>query len=459
MLLSDDGLRTALEALVAGERLRPGRGYGKAELLQLLRGPLGDAADAAFTKVRAAAATTEMLAGLRVRAQGERRGCRYFFGDAGAESTAGADGRERDETPGAREHAAPPRRYVAPAAPEERGTIEIHFGDNLPIISGFPDCTFDLIYIDPPFNTRRTQARTQIATVLDDEGDRVGFKGKRYRTTRIGTKAFADTFDDYLEFLAPRLEQAHRLLNPTGSLFLHLDFREVHYAKVLLDQIFGRDCFVNEIIWAYDYGARATRRWSPKHDNILWYAKTAEGYCFNYDAIDRIPYMAPDLVGEEKAARGKTPTDTWWHTIVSPNGHEKTGYPTQKPLGVLRRLVTVHSNPGDRLLDFFAGSGTLGEAGAGLGRDVVLVDANPEALDVMTRRLHGYAPILHGVDASSVGTQAAVVEPQAGAHPAPADGNESVERGAQAAEEVSPTHHDKRAPRPSAATAQARLFE
>lgn len=264
--------------------------------------------------------------------------------------------------------------------------LDIHFGENLSVIQGFPDASFDLIYIDPPFNTGKTQARTQIQTVRDEDGDRVGFQGKRYRTIKIGTKGYADTFSDYLAFLEPRLEEARRLLKPNGSFFFHIDYREVHYCKVLLDSIFGRESFINEIVWAYDYGARATKRWSPKHDNILWYAKDPENYTYRYDDIDRIPYMAPGLVGPEKAERGKTPTDTWWNTIVSPNGKEKTGYPTQKPLAIINRIMKVHSNPGDRVLDFFAGSGTIGESAFSLGRHVVLVDHNPEAIAVMKRR-------------------------------------------------------------------------
>jgi site-specific DNA-methyltransferase (adenine-specific) len=278
--------------------------------------------------------------------------------------------------------------------------LEIHLADNLELLPTLESESFDLVYIDPPFNTGRLQERSQLKTVRDADGDRTGFQGQRYRTVSLGKRSFADSFDDYLAFLEPRLEQAHRLLTPTGSFFLHIDYREVHYCKVLLDAIFGRDSFQNEIIWAYDYGARTKKRWSPKHDNILWYAKDPEHYTFNYEAMDRIPYMAPGLVGPEKAARGKTPTDTWWHTIVAPASREKTGYPTQKPRGVLDRIVKVHSNPGDRLLDFFAGSGTLGEAAAKAGRDAVLVDENPEALRVMETRLafaqprfHGYEPI------------------------------------------------------------------
>lgn len=275
--------------------------------------------------------------------------------------------------------------------------LDIYFGDNLEIIRAFPDASFDLIYIDPPFNTGKVQARTQIRTVRDEGGDRTGFQGKRYRTVKIGTRAYADSFSDYLAFLEPRLEEARRLLTPHGSFFFHIDYREVHYCKVLLDTIFGRASFINEIIWAYDYGARATRRWSPKHDNILWYAKNPECYTYRYDDIDRIPYMAPGLVGPEKAERGKTPTDTWWNTIVSPNGKEKTGYPTQKPLAIINRIISVHSNPGDRVLDYFAGSGTVGESAARLGRSAVLVDNNIEAIDVMARRLAFARPAFHGV--------------------------------------------------------------
>jgi site-specific DNA-methyltransferase (adenine-specific) len=276
-----------------------------------------------------------------------------------------------------------------------RPRIEIHHGDNLDVLRRLGAESFDLIYVDPPFNTGKARKRTRIETVRDDSGDRTGFGGKRYRTVRIGSQSFGDAFDDYLEFLEPRLREARRVLKPTGSFFLHLDYREVHYVKVLLDGIFGRESFQNEIVWAYDYGARATKRWSPKHDNILWYAKDPERYTFRLEEADRIPYMAPGLVGAEKAARGKTPTDTWWHTIVPTNGREKTGYPTQKPLGILERIVKVHSNPGDHLLDFFAGSGSFGEAAARNGRDCVLVDENPVAIEVMEARLAFARPRLH----------------------------------------------------------------
>jgi site-specific DNA-methyltransferase (adenine-specific) len=280
---------------------------------------------------------------------------------------------------------------------EGDGLNRILHGDNLAALRQMETGSAALIYIDPPFNTGKRQSRLRMKTVQDDAGDRTGFGGRRYRTERSETESvsgYADQFDDFLGFLRPRLIEAHRVLTATGSLFFHIDYREVHYCKVMLDEIFdfagkgsGRQCFQNEIIWAYDYGARATKRWPAKHDTILWYTRDPERYTFNLDATDRIPYMAPGLVGAEKAARGKTPTDVWWHTIVSPTGKEKTGYPTQKPLGILERIVRVHSNPGDLVLDFFAGSGTAGEAAARNGRAFCLVDENAEAIAVMERRL------------------------------------------------------------------------
>jgi site-specific DNA-methyltransferase (adenine-specific) len=273
---------------------------------------------------------------------------------------------------------------------------QIVHGENLAVLRTLPAESVDLIYVDPPFNTGKRQVRPQMKTVRDVAGDRTGFGGARYRTEKsaLSLGGYSDNFDDYLGFLRPRMEQARRILTPTGSLFFHIDPREVHYCKVMLDEIFGRACFQNEIIWAYDYGARSTKRWPAKHDNILWYTRDPERYTFELGASDRIPYMAPGLVGAEKAARGKTPTDVWWHTIVSPTGKEKTGYATQKPLGILERIVRVHSLPGQRVLDFFAGSGTAGLAAAKNGREFLLVDESAEAIAVMERRL-GVKASLH----------------------------------------------------------------
>ena len=277
-------------------------------------------------------------------------------------------------------------------------SVDIYQGDSLAVLPTFPDQSFDLIYIDPPFNTGRTQTRKRLKTIRDDNGDRTGFKGQRYRTEVVGESSFEDKFEDFISFIEPSLNEAYRLLKPNGSFFFHIDYREVHYCKVLLDTIFGRKSFMNEIIWAYDYGARSKKKWSAKHDNILWYARNPDDYTYNYDSIDRIPYMAPGLVGPEKAAKGKTPTDVWWNTIVSPNGKEKTGYSTQKPLAILNRIIRVHSNEGDRVLDFFAGSGTTGEAAIRNERSAVLVDSNPEAVRTMMKRLDFAKPKTHGAD-------------------------------------------------------------
>jgi len=248
---------------------------------------------------------------------------------------------------------------------ENRNNLgQIIFGDNLDVLRGFDDDSFNLIYIDPPFNTGKTQAR--------------------------GSLSYEDTIDSYIEFIMPRLIQARRVLKPNGSIFFHIDFRESHHVRVLLDAVFGRDNFMNEIIWAYDYGGRSKSKWPSKHDSIFWYVMDKNNYTFNYDEMDRIPYMAPGLVGEAKAKAGKTPTDVWWHTIVHTRGHEKTGYPSQKPEGVIERIVKVHSNEGEWLLDFFAGSGTLGIVAGRNGRNFVLVDNNPSAIAVMKARLYKY---------------------------------------------------------------------
>ncbi|WP_443411662.1 DNA-methyltransferase [Arthrobacter rhombi] len=269
--------------------------------------------------------------------------------------------------------------------------------DNADFLPTLPDGSFTLVYIDPPFNTGRQQSRqaTTMVRNTDGSGDRVGFKGASYSTIRGTLHSYDDAFDDYWAFLEPRLLEAWRLLADDGTLYLHLDFREVHYSKVMLDAIFGRECFLNEIIWSYDYGARSKSRWPAKHDNILVYVKNPSTYHFDSVEVDREPYMAPGLVTAEKAARGKLPTDVWWHTIVSPTGKEKTGYPTQKPLGILRRIIAASSRPGDWVLDFFAGSGTTGAAATQLDRRFVCVDANPAAIETMRERLPEHTVFQH----------------------------------------------------------------
>ena len=257
--------------------------------------------------------------------------------------------------------------------PNHESRMKVILSDNLTYLKSVPSETVDLIYVDPPFNTGRKQIRKRFHTENNVKVDEDSY-------------GYEDSFDDLVSFLEPRIREAYRILKESGALFFHLDYREVHYCKVMIDKVFGRSSFINEIIWAYDYGARSKNRWSAKHDNILWYVKNPSCYTFNFADMDRIPYMAPELVGPEKAARGKTPTDVWWHTIVSPNSKEKTGYATQKPRGVIDRIVKIHSNKGDLLMDFFAGSGTFGESAYELGRNCILVDNNPAAISVMKRR-------------------------------------------------------------------------
>ena len=271
--------------------------------------------------------------------------------------------------------------------PTPKAPNAVYFGDNLPVLASLADGSVDLVYTDPPFNTGGKQRHRRLRTTADAEGDRSGFGGRRYRSETLSERAYDDAFDDYLGFLEPRLREIYRLLSDQGTLYLHLDYREVHYVKVLCDGIFGRHCFLNEIIWAYDYGGRPKRKWPAKHDTILVYVRDPARYRFNREAIDRIPYMAPGLVGAEKAAKGKLPTDTWWHTIVASGGKERTGYPTQKPEALAERIIRASSDPGDTVLDPFAGSGTVGAVAARLDRHFILVDENTEAIDVMRGRL------------------------------------------------------------------------
>ena len=272
-----------------------------------------------------------------------------------------------------------------PHSSEIKNTL--YFGDNLGILKTLETESVQLIYIDPPFNTGRTQTRGTTTTTRNEDSNRVGFKGQRYDIVKETVLSYDDEFEDFWSFLEPRLEEAWRLLNETGTLYLHLDYREAHYAKVLLDALFGRECFLNEIIWAYDYGGKSKNKWPSKHDTILVYVKNPAKYYFNSTEVDREPYMAPGLVTPEKVELGKLPTDVWWHTIVSPTGKEKTGYPTQKPKGILRRVIQASSQPGDLVLDFFAGSGTTGAVAAELSRKFILIDQNPESIEVITSRL------------------------------------------------------------------------
>ena len=259
--------------------------------------------------------------------------------------------------------------------------------DNLVVMKRLPSESVDLIYIDPPFGTGQVRRLQSIRTGVGQK-TRGGFGGRTYNFEVVSAHNYRDDMglEEYLGFLYERLAEMHRLLQRDGSLYLHLDFHTVHFARLMLDEIFGPERFLNEIIWAYDYGGRARDKWARKHDNILWYSKS-DRWTFNRDDIDRIPYMAPGLVGKEKAERGKLPTDTWWMTIVPTNSRERTGYPTQKPVKLLERIVRASSNPGDLVADFFSGSGTTGVAAKRLGRRFLLVDENPEAVRIAEKRL------------------------------------------------------------------------
>ena len=277
----------------------------------------------------------------------------------------------------------------------------LDFGDGavvqaeaLDLLGRLPDSSVDLCYVDPPFNTGTTRQGLRLRTVRDAAGDRTGFAGRRYATTAQAGEQYADSYDDYLGWLRPRLTETRRVLAPHGTFYFHIDPRESHYCKVLLDEVFGRECFLNEVVWAYDYGARSTRRWSAKHDVILVYVRDRRRYHFDAGEVDRLPYMAPSLVTPEKAQRGKLPTDVWWHTIVPTNSRERTGYPTQKPLGILRRIVAASSRPGDLVLDWCAGSGTTGVAAHQLGRRFLLCDSSPDAVALMRKRLGAEVPDL-----------------------------------------------------------------
>ncbi|MFW2339487.1 MAG: DNA-methyltransferase [Acidimicrobiia bacterium] len=263
----------------------------------------------------------------------------------------------------------------------------VELADNLDVLRGLPDGSVDLIYTDPPFGTGKRQRLDSIKTGRGDR-TRGGFAGRTYPFEVVSTIEYRDDlpFEQYLGFLELRLVEMHRVLAPDGSLYLHLDHHSVHYARLMLDVIFGADRFLNEIIWAYDYGGRHRDRWPRKHDSILWYAK-GDRWKFNREDIDRIPYMAPGLVGPEKAARGKLPTDVWWMTIVPTNSAERTGYPTQKPMALAKRIIAASSDAGDLVADFFCGSGTVGVAAKELDRRYLLVDSNPDAVAIATERL------------------------------------------------------------------------
>lgn len=228
-------------------------------------------------------------------------------------------------------------------------SIEVHLGDILDLGENLP--TVDMIYIDPPFYTQRE------------------FKNFSDRWTDL---------DEYLDELLRRVEVGWKLLKPGGNLLVHLDWRVVHHVRIRLDSIPGdAGEFQNEIIWKYNSGGASKARLARKHDTILWYTKSGADYTFN---VVREPYPY-EYSGKGFHPEGKMLSDVWTDIpIISTTGLERVGYATQKPLKLLERIIHIFSNPGDLVLDFYAGSGTTGVAAQGLGRSAILIDKNPEAV-------------------------------------------------------------------------------
>jgi site-specific DNA-methyltransferase (adenine-specific) len=263
----------------------------------------------------------------------------------------------------------------------------IHLNDSLTVLQGMPDESVSLVYVDPPFGTQHIQRLRSLSSTQASTGT-AGFGGRKYTHVQVSDMAYSDVHVDYIhDFLAPLLVETKRVLTKNGTLYLHMDWREVHYAKCYLDTLFGRDNLLNCLVWSYNWGGRGRNRFPRKHDDILVYVKDPKNYVFNWDDIDRIPYGSPELQKDPaRAARGQVPTDVWCMQIIGTGSRERTGYPTQKPIRLVERIIKASSNPGDTVLDFCAGSGTTGVAAHNLGRNFVLIDNNSTAIDVMKKR-------------------------------------------------------------------------
>jgi DNA modification methylase len=264
-------------------------------------------------------------------------------------------------------------------------------GDNLAVMSALvPDYEerINLIYADPPFFTnRRYQARIGR-----------GEDSRRPEEWRLAD-GYPDSWSDvesYLDMLYPRLLLMHRLLSPTGTLYLHLDWHANQYARLLLDEIFGPECLLNEIIWVYHGPSAIRRAFNRKHDTILAYTKS-DRFTFNADAV-REPYN-PNTVKTFKSShragfgkvpnliRGKIPEDWWYFPVVARLHNERTGYPTQKPESLLERIIAASSNPGDIVADFFCGSGTTAVVASRLRRRFISNDMSWRAIHTSRCRL------------------------------------------------------------------------
>jgi site-specific DNA-methyltransferase (adenine-specific) len=260
--------------------------------------------------------------------------------------------------------------------------------DNLTFLATLPDSSVDLVYADPPFGTQRTRRLASL--------------------TRAPT--FEDVWDGgvrgYVEWMRPRLQELHRVLRSTGSLFLHADWRASHRLRVELDELFGVECFRNEIVWHYGLGGRApANAFARKHDTILFYARSAAAR-FNPTRGDVTPAMAAKYAHQDEEGRrfmrsygrryylkgGKRHDSVWQIPAIAPGARERLGYPTQKPEALLERIVEAASDPGDLVLDPFLGSGTTAVVALRLGREFVGCDRSADAIALTRARVEAFCP-------------------------------------------------------------------
>ncbi len=252
----------------------------------------------------------------------------------------------------------------------------LFLGDCLRVVDRLQKENYRLVYLDPPFLTGRVRVGSKNEMAYDDR--------------------WPDHLRGYLPWLRERIAAMKALLCENGSLVIHLDYRAVHYAKVLLDEIFGYGFFVNEIIWHYTGGGRSKNRFSCKHDTLLWYSRGEKPY-FDRDAV-RVPYKATSgfARGGIVSAMGKkylphprgTPVDDVWDIpIINPLAHERVGYPTQKPVVLMERLISALSAKGEDVADLFCGSGSTLVAAQRLGRKWTGGDVSPEAVNCCRERL------------------------------------------------------------------------
>jgi site-specific DNA-methyltransferase (adenine-specific) len=268
---------------------------------------------------------------------------------------------------------------------------QLYLGDNLPIMEALlPEYEdrIDLIYVDPPFFTNR-KFNTRIGRGENSRNPSEWLLAEGYHD-------HWDSLDEYLSFLYSRLLIMHKLLSANGTLYLHLDWHADAYARLILDEIFGADHLLNVISWVYHGPSPIKSAFNRKHDTILVYTKSNQ-YTFNADAV-RVPYddaTIKTFASSPKAGfgkvpnlkRGKVPEDWWYFPVVARLHNERTGYPTQKPEALLKRIILASSNPGDLIADFFCGSGTTAFVAAQQGRRFISSDESPRAIHTTRSRL------------------------------------------------------------------------